>query len=105
MRAIVWHRHAEQEDRTAARALPANQYGQCRDASRRAGIPGRAGGAAHAAVRGPARDRAAIAGRRTSGTRAEGRSAAGSRAFAFVLTALCTSSIKGASRSFDHGVL
>ena len=64
MRAVVRHRHlAEQEDRAAARAFPASQYGQPRGPSRCAGISRRAGGASHAFVRWPACDSAAIASR------------------------------------------
>src|SRR5262245_38835654 len=84
MRAVDWPRHStKQEDRAAARALPANQRGQPRGPSRRVGIPGWAGGTGHAPVPGSARDRVAIADRHTSGGRGGGSEARGSRAFAF----------------------
>src|SRR5262249_8295909 len=86
MRAVVWHRHsAKQEDRAAARTLPANQHAQPRDPSRCFGVPGRAGGAGHAPVPGSACDCVAIADRRTSCSRGKGIEARGSRAFAFGL--------------------
>src|SRR5262245_14794556 len=86
MRALVRHRYsAKQQDRAAARALPANQHGQRRDPSRRVGIPGRAGSAAHAPLRGPARDGVAIADCRTSCVRGGGSEARDSRAFTFGL--------------------
>src|SRR5271165_4578826 len=67
MRAIIRHRHSpEQENRTAARTFPADQHGQRRVPSRCVGVPRRPSGAAHALVRGPARDGVAIASRRTS---------------------------------------
>src|SRR5215471_10925620 len=47
-------------------ALPADQHAERYDPSRCAGIPGRAGRAAHAPVRRPARDGVAIADRRAS---------------------------------------
>src|SRR5258708_1809820 len=98
MRAVVRHRHsAEQEDRTAARPLPADQHGQRRDASRRAGIPGWAGGAAHAPVRGPARDRAAIAGQCTPGDDGAGGRGAGGRARAVALDLTARSTKRGAT--------
>ena len=86
MRALVRHRYsAKQQDRAAARALSANQHGQRRDPSRCVGIPGWAGGAAHAPLRGPARDGAAIADRRISCIRGGGSQARGSRAINFGL--------------------
>src|SRR6516164_2824516 len=86
MRAVVWPRHsAKQEDRAAARALPANQHGQPRGPSRCVGIPGWAGGTGHAPVPGSACDRVAIADRRTSCGRGGGSEARGSRALAFGL--------------------
>ena len=66
--------------RTAPRALPADRSAQFDHASRRAGVSQRAGRAVDAAVRGPTRDRSAIAGvgaaRRRCGSRAA-RSRAG----------------------------
>src|SRR5262249_626479 len=67
-------------------ALPANQHGQRGDSPRRFGVPGRTGGAGHAPVRGPARDRVAVACRRASGDRGEGRAGA-ERGFGFTLNA------------------
>src|SRR5262249_61155028 len=65
-------------------SFQANQYGQCRDASRRVGIPGRAGGAGHAPVRGSVRNRVAVAGRGASGDLGES-GAGNSRSFRFAL--------------------
>src|SRR3974377_1997014 len=86
MRAAIrnWH-PPKQENRTAACALPADQYGQCRGPPRRIGISRRTGGTAHAAERGPARDGVAIAGHRTSGRHEGGGGASGERVFAFDL--------------------
>jgi hypothetical protein len=53
-------------NRAAACALPSDQHGQRGDPSRCVGISGRAAGAAHAPLRGPACNRVAIAGRCTS---------------------------------------
>jgi len=89
MRAVVRRRRSrEQEDRTAARALPADQHAQPRDPSRCVGVSGRAGGAALAPVRGPARHRAAVARRRPPRSCEGAGDARGSRAFAFVLMVL-----------------
>jgi len=82
----------------AARALSADQHGQRRDPSRCVGIPGWAGGAAHAPLRGPARDGAAIADRRISCIRGGGSQARGSRAFTFGLNRRHT-----ARRAPGHG--
>ncbi len=71
---------------TKTQAELANQHGQRRDPSRRAGIPGWAGGAGHAPVRGSARHRAAIARCRPPRSQGEAGNAGGSRAFSFVLT-------------------
>src|SRR5262249_37796730 len=90
VRAYVWHRHPpQQENRTAARALPADQHAERYDPSRCAGIPGRAGRAAHAPVRRPARDGVAIADRRASCGRWRASEARSSRAFAFGLNRDC----------------
>ena len=79
---------AEQENRAAARALPASQYGQPRGPSRCAGISRRAGGTSHALVRWPARDSAAIARRHACRNRGgDRRRAAASRVLAFDLIA------------------
>ncbi len=81
---------AEQEDRAAVGAFPANQHRERGDPSRRAGIPGWASRAAHAIVRGSARDGVATPGRCTSRDRGGGgtrRRARGSRAFAVDLIA------------------
>jgi hypothetical protein len=56
MPAVGYSEESEQENRAAARALPASQYGQLRGPSRCAGISRRAGGTSHALVRWPARE-------------------------------------------------
>ena len=68
--------------------LPASQYGQPPGPSRCAGISRRAGGTSHALVRWPARDSAAIAGRRACrNCGGDRRRAAASRVLAFDLIA------------------
>src|SRR5215813_10684888 len=106
MRAVVWPRHStKQEDRAAARALPANQRGQPRGPSRRVGIPGWAGGTGHAPVPGSARDRVAIADRHTSGGRGGGSEARGSRAFAFGLIRRHTARPRATSERWPFWIL
>ena len=79
---------SNKENRAAARALPASQYGRLGRPSRCARISRRAGGTSHALVRGPARDSTAIAGRRAYRNHgADHRRAAASRAVTFDLIA------------------
>ena len=75
---------APQENRAAARALPASQYGQSRGPSRCVGISRRAVGSGHALVRWPARDSAAITCRHACRDHGGyGRRATASRVFSF----------------------
>src|SRR6516162_11946291 len=80
-------RHLNQENWAAARTLPADQLGPFRVSSRCIGIPGWTGGATHPPVRGPARDRLAIAGHRASCGREGASKIRSSRSLAFGLNA------------------